>query len=97
MLDALKALGLRSEVSSEMFLDAARYLDSLKTTPEKDVDRASLLLEKLDEVATQGALKLLAFSGCSLLGKQLLVQSSFLSAHAILTACRIASYGEVLK
>ena len=62
MLDALKALGLRDKVSLEMLLDAARSLEKLKTTTEKDIDRASLLLEKLDEVATQGAEDLLALS-----------------------------------
>jgi hypothetical protein len=63
VLDALKALGLRSTISPEMLLDAARSLEILQTVTENDVDRASLLLEKLDEVATQGAEKLSAFHG----------------------------------
>ncbi len=84
-------------MSSEMFLDAARSLDSLKITPEKDVDRASLLLEKLDEVATQGALKVLTFSGCSLLGKQLLVQSSFCLPMQYKQRAELLQFGEVLK
>ncbi|BDA44284.1 probable Sacsin [Coccomyxa sp. Obi] len=53
VLDALKALGLRSEVTLETLLDAARSLEGLTDVTEKDVDRASLLLEKLNEVATQ--------------------------------------------
>lgn len=54
MLDALHVLGLRSAVTLETLLDAARSLEGVTDVTEKDVDRASLLLEKLNEVAAQG-------------------------------------------
>ena len=54
VLDALKALGLRCEIVLETLLDAARSLEGLTEVTEMDVDRASLLLEKLNDVAAQG-------------------------------------------
>lgn len=54
VLDALIKVGLRTAVTSAVLLDAATSLEQLRDVTEGDVDRGSLLLRKLDNIATHG-------------------------------------------
>lgn len=47
-------VGLRTKVTRSVLLDAAQSFELLKDVSEEDIDRASRLLKRLDEIAIQG-------------------------------------------
>ena len=54
VLQGLVQLGLRSRVSADVLLDAAKALEGTRDVSEAAVNRAKALLSQLDKVAQEG-------------------------------------------